>query len=284
MSTASAIFDAPGPRGRRLITVLTTLSVLAIIGAIALAVRQFAINGQLDPAKWAEFTQWRTQLYLLRALGNTTLAAAGAAAIALPLGLVLAVGRLSDAKPLRWAATAVIEFFRAIPLLLLIYIFFVALPQYGLNPELFWKLVIPIGLCSGATVAEVFRAGILALPGGQAEAGAAIGLTPSQVFRLIEFPQALRMVVPSLVAQVVILLKDTTLGYVVSYSELQHSARVLVASTGHLIQTYLIVATIFVAINIGISAFARQLDRRTRGTRRRGRADALAAGPAGSIA
>ena len=256
---------------------------LAIIAAAALAVRQFAINGQLDPSKWAEFTQWRTQRYLLLALGRTALAAAGAAAIALPLGLALAVGRLSDAKPLRWTATALIEFFRAIPLLLLIYIFFVALPQYGLNPDLFWKLVIPIGLCSAATVAEVFRAGVLALPAGQAEAGAAIGLTPSQIFRLIEFPQALRMVVPSLVAQVVILLKDTTLGYVVSYSELQHSARVLVASTGHLIQTYLIVAVVFVAINIGISSFARQLDVWTR-TRRRARADTASLAPAGSIA
>ncbi len=283
MSTVSAIFDAPGPRGRRLIVIVTALSVLAIIAAAALAVRQFAINGQLDPSKWAEFTQWRTQRYLLLALGRTALAAAGAAAIALPLGLALAVGRLSDAKPLRWTATALIEFFRAIPLLLLIYIFFVALPQYGLNPDLFWKLVIPIGLCSAATVAEVFRAGVLALPAGQAEAGAAIGLTPSQIFRLIEFPQALRMVVPSLVAQVVILLKDTTLGYVVSYSELQHSARVLVASTGHLIQTYLIVAVVFVAINIGISSFARQLDVWTR-TRRRARADTASLAPAGSIA
>lgn len=284
MSATSAIFDAPGPRGRRLIVVLTALSVLAIVAAATLAVRQFAINGQLDPSKWVEFTEWKTQRYLLLALVRTSLAAAGAAAIALPLGLLLAVGRLSQVKPLRWTATAAIEFFRAIPLLLLIYIFFVALPQYGLNPDLFWKLVIPIGLCSGATVAEVFRAGILALPRGQAEAGAAIGLTPSQVFRLIEFPQALRMVVPSLVAQVVILLKDTTLGYVVSYSELQHSARVLVASTGHLIQTYLIVAAIFVAINIGISAFARQLDRRTRGLRRRGRTETLTTGATGSIA
>lgn len=276
MSGASAIFDIPGPRGRRLIAVLTTLSLLAIAAAVALAVRQFAINGQLDSSKWVEFTQWRTQRYLLQALGRTTLAAAGAAAIALPLGLVLAVGRLSPVKPIRWTATAIVEFFRAIPLLLLIYIFFVALPQYGLNPDLFWKLVIPIGLCSGATVAEVFRAGILALPGGQAEAGGAIGLTKGQIFRLIEFPQALRMVVPSLVAQVVILLKDTTLGYVVSYSELQHSARVLVASTGHLIQTYLIVAVVFVAINIAISALARQLDRRVRVARRRTRPDALA--------
>jgi amine acid ABC transporter, permease protein, 3-TM region, His/Glu/Gln/Arg/opine family len=268
----SAIFDAPGPRGRVTIVAVTALSVLGIAVAVWLAVRQFAINGQLDPEKWVEFTRWPTQRYLLRALGNTTLAAAGAAAIALPLGLVLALGRLSPARGVRWTATAVIEFFRAIPLLLLIYIFFVALPEYGLNPDLFWKLVIPIGLCSGATVAEVFRAGILALPQGQTEAGAAIGLTDAQTFRHVVFPQALRMVVPSLVAQVVILLKDTTLGYVVSYSELQHSARVLVASTGHLIQTYLVVSVVYVLINISISYFARWLDTwsrsRTAGRRR----------------
>ncbi|MGC3954066.1 MAG: amino acid ABC transporter permease [Propionicimonas sp.] len=283
MTGASAIFDAPGPRARVWIRVATVLSVLGILVVGWLAVRQFQINGQLDPKKWLEFTGWPTQRYLLRALGNTGLAALGAALIALPLGVLLAVGRLSQLRALRWSATAVIEFFRAIPLLLLIYIFFVALPQYGLNPDLFWKLVIPIGLCSAATVAEVIRAGVLALPRGQTEAGAAIGMTDSQTFRLIVFPQAVRMVIPSLVAQVVILLKDTTLGYVVSYSELQHSARVLVASTGHLIQTYLVVSVIYVLINIGISALARELDRRTRSGRRRVRA-AAPLEPTGSIA
>lgn len=270
--SGSAIFDAPGPRARSVIVVATVASVLAIAAAGWLAVRQFAVNGQLDPARWAEFTQWPTLRFLLGAFGNTLLAASGAAAIALPLGLLLALGRLNPSRPLRWTATAVIEFFRAIPLLLVIYVFFVALPQYGINPELFWKLVIPIGLCSAATVAEVFRAGVLALPRGQTEAGAVIGLTRAQTFRHVVFPQAVRMVVPSLVAQVVILLKDTTLGYVVSYSELQHSARVLVASTGHLIQTYLVVSVVYVVINIGISAFARYLDqwsrRRSAGRRR----------------
>ncbi|MEA4945428.1 MAG: amino acid ABC transporter permease [Propionicimonas sp.] len=282
----SAIFDAPGPRGRITVVWVTVLSILGIVAAGWLAVRQFAINGQLDPGKWAEFAQWPTQRYLLGAFGNTLLAAGGAAAIALPLGLLLALGRLDSRRPLRWAATAVIEFFRAIPLLLLIYIFFVALPQYGLNPDLFWKLVIPIGLCSAATVAEVFRAGVLALPKGQSEAGAVIGLTDSQTFRYVIFPQAVRMVVPSLVAQVVILLKDTTLGYVVSYSELQHSARVLVASTGHLIQTYLVVSVFYVLINIAISGFARWLDQRSRrrGAGRRAVRTEVPVEPVGSMA
>ena len=237
MSAQSHLFDSPGPKALRRIRILTALSLIALAVGLALAIRQFGVNGQLDVEKWQGFTEWPTIRYLLGALGKTLLAAAGAAAIALPLGVLLAVGRLSKHAAIRWPSTIVIEFFRSIPLLLLIYIFFLALPKYGLNPDLFWKLVIPIGLCSGATIAEVLRAGVLALPRGQTEAGTAIGLTDGKVFRLIVFPQAFRMVLPSLLAQFVILLKDTTLGYIVSYGELQHSAKVLVASTGTLIQT-----------------------------------------------
>ena len=108
-------------------------------------------------------------------------AAAAAAAIALPLGAVLALARLSENRPIRWIGTAIIEFFRSIPLLLLIYIFFIALPRYGVNPDLYWKLVIPIGLCSGATIAEVFRAGVLALPKGQTEAARSLGFSRRQL-------------------------------------------------------------------------------------------------------
>lgn len=262
MSTATALFDAPGPIAARRIRVITVLSVIAIAAAIAYAIYLFASNGQLAPDKWVEFTQWPIIRFLLAGLGRTLLAAGGAALIALPLGLLLALARLSDSKPIRWAGVAIIEFFRAMPLLLLIYIFFIALPKYGINPDLFWKLVIPIGLCSAATIAEVFRAGVLALPKGQTEAGEAIGLTRAQVFRYVTLPQAVRLVLPSLLAQVVILLKDTTLGYAVSYSELQFSGKVLVSSTGNLIQTYLVVAVIFVAVNLAISRIAEQWGKR----------------------
>lgn len=263
----SAIFDAPGPKARVRIRVITAISLLALAGLVAFGVYLFWSNGQLAPDKWINFTQWPTQRYLLIALGNTLLATAGAAALALPLGAVLAVGRLSKRRLLRWPATFVIELFRAIPLLLVIYIFLIALPQHGVNPDLYWKLVIPIALCSAATIAEVLRAGVLSVPAGQAEAGRSIGLTENQIMRLILMPQAIRMVIPSLVAQLVILLKDTTLGYVVSFGELQHSARVLVASTGDLIQTYLVVALVYIGLNIAISHFAHYLDTR-RGRRR----------------
>lgn len=260
--TATVLFDAPGPKAQRGIRVLTVLSSVAIVALIAYAIYLFGANGQLAPDKWDEFAQWPIIRFLLGGLGHTLLAASGAAAIALPLGLLLALARLSTLKPLHWLGVTLVEFFRSIPLLLLIYIFFIALPKYGINPDLFWKLVIPIGLCSGATIAEVFRAGVLALPKGQSEASEAIGMTRAQTFRYVVFPQAVRLVLPSLLAQVVILLKDTTLGYVVSYSELQFSAKVLVSSTGNLIQTYLVVTVVYILVNLAISRTAELWSRR----------------------
>jgi len=260
---SAMIFDLPGPNGRRTIRIVTVVSLLAIALALYLAYRQFAVNGQWEIRRWQILGQWPIQRYILRALGRTLAAAGAAAVIAVPLGVVLALGRLRRFAPVRWLAIAVIEFFRAVPLLLIIYIFFFALPKYQINPSLFWKLVIPIGLCEGAVMAEVFRAGILALPSGQGEAASAIGLTDWQSFLHVIFPQAVRMVVPSLVAQIVILLKDTALGYAVSYSELQTSAQLLTnISPSSLVQVYLVVALIYIAINVAISAGARGLDKR----------------------
>lgn len=278
MSANQVLFDAAGPRAKRRITVLTVLSILATLAVIAVAYAQFYKSGQLAPSKWAEFYQATTWRYLLQAFGNTALAAVGAGAIALPLGLLLAVGRLSPVRWVRRPSTAVIEVLRSVPLLLIIYIFVSGLPPLGINPDVFWKLVIPIGICSGATIAEVFRAGILALPSGQTEAAIAVGLTPAQAFRLVVFPQAVRIVLPALIAQVVILLKDTTLGYVVSYGELQQSGKVLVASTGHLVQTYLLITVIYIGMNVVISKAASAIDHRM-AQRRAGAGAATAGGP-----
>lgn len=257
------IFDRPGPKGRATIAWVTAASVVVIGFALAMAVRQYWINGQFAAFRWQPFGHPAIWRFLLKGLGATLTAAAAAAAIAIPLGIVLAVGRLSPVLPLRWLAIVVIEFFRAVPLLLIVYLFFFALPRYGLNPSMFWKLVIPIGLCDGAVLAEVFRAGVLAVPKGQSEAGATVGLTNGQTFSSIVFPQAVRMVVPSLVAQIVILLKDTTLAYAISYADLQYSAQVLTSLyPTSLVQTFFIVALTYIAINMAISAGARALDQR----------------------
>lgn len=260
---AHAMFDTAGPRAQRWIRIITVLSVLGILGLFALAYYRFYTSGALAPSTWLTFTEPGTIRYLGTALKNTMLAAAAAGAMALPLGLLLALGRLSrKILPLRWLCTGIIELFRAIPVLLVIYVFMFALPAYGIETGTFTKLVIPITLCAAATLAEVFRAGVLALPRGQTEAGLSIGLTDGQTFRTIVLPQALRIVIPALVAQAVIVVKDTAFGYVVSYAELLQSGRVLIANTGDLVQTYLVVTIIYILVNVLISWGARALDRR----------------------
>ncbi|TNU73578.1 amino acid ABC transporter permease [Miniimonas arenae] len=274
--SAHALFDTQGPRGRATVRIVTMLSVVAAFALAALVYWQLYRTGQLAPSKWRTFIQPGTLRYFADALRNTALAALGAAAIGLPLGLVLALGRLSRRRWLRLPSTAVIELFRAVPVLLVIYVLMFALPAYGIRLSIYAKLVIPIGLCAAAVLAEVFRAGVLAVPRGQTEAGLAVGLREGLVMRIVVFPQALRMVIPALVAQSVVVVKDTAFGYVVSYPELMQSGKVLVANTNDLIQTYLVITLVYVVVNVLISAFAQRLERRMNRARGMGRVSILA--------
>lgn len=260
--TGHALFDTAGPRARRRVIVITWLSVVVLVALCALIYYRLYESGALAPSKWLTFTRPSTLRYLGTALLNTLVAAGVAGALALPAGLLLAVGRLSRLAPVRWLCVVYIELFRAVPVLLVIYMFMFALPAYGINVSTMYKLVLPIALCAAATIAEVFRAGVLALPRGQREAGLAVGLTERQTFRLVVFPQALRIVIPALVAQAVIVVKDTAFGFVVSYPELLQSGRVLIANTGDLVQTYIVVTAVYILVNMLISAAARALDQR----------------------
>lgn len=257
------LFDAPGPRGRLRIRIATIVSLLALTGLGAWAVWLFASNGQLEADRWVEFTQWPYIRFLLDGLWATLWCTLVASLISFPLALALALGRLSRR---RWVSVPVgmwVEVFRTIPLLLMIYVFIGWLPSLGFNPPVLWKLVLPIVLCASPVIAEVFRAGILALPKGQSEAAAALGLSPAQAQRHVILPQAFRLMMPSLITQVVNLLKDSTLGYAASFAELMHQGQVLAAFTGNLIQTYLVIGGIYIVINLALSQFASWLDRRT---------------------
>lgn len=276
--SSSVLFDAPGPRARRRIAWLTALSILVFLALVGWAVWLFGSQGQLAADKWVAFTQWPYIQFLLEGLGNTMLCTVVAGVVAFPLGLFLALGRLSRRRWIAKGAGAWVEVFRTIPLLLLIYVFIGALPPLGINPPIFWKLVIPIILCSSAVIAEVFRAGILALPRGQTEAASALGLTRAQTMRRVILPQAIRLMVPSLVTQVVSLLKDSTLGYAASYPELMKQAQNLTAYTGDLIQTYLVVAVVYIVLNAALSQFAAWLERRQGRRTSRRRAQHLLAG------
>jgi glutamate transport system permease protein len=265
------LFDEPGPRGRARIRLYTALGLAVLAALVALALWQFARNGQLGRSRWLPFLQLSYLRFLGEGLVGTLVATAIAAVLSFPLGVLLALGRLSRTRVLRWVSTAYIELFRGVPLLLLIYAFLLALPRFGINLPLLWKLVVPIVLVNTAVLAEIFRAGVNAVDRGQSEAAAALGLRDGQAMRLVVLPQAVRLVIPSLVTQLVALLKDSTLGYVVSYPELMKQGNNLTVYTHLLVQTYLIVALIYVVANIALSRLATYLERRL-GTRVRRRA------------
>ena len=259
---ARVLFDEPGPRGRARIRLFTVVGVLLVGAVLGLALYQFYKSGQLGRSRWLAFVQPAYLNFLWEGLRGTIIATALGALFSFPLGVVLALGRLSRNGLLRRVSTWYIEFFRSIPLLLLIYVFLLALPRYGVNLPILWKLVVPIVLVNVAVLAEIFRAGILAVDRGQAEAAAALGLREGTAMRAVILPQAIRLVIPTLVTQLVALLKDSTLGYVVSYPELMKQANNLANYTNLLVQTYLIVAVIYVVLNLLLSRFAVWLERR----------------------
>ena len=274
------LFDEPGPRGRARIRLFTVLGLLLVAGVVALLLYQFFRSGQLGRSRWLPFLQPAYISFLATGFRGTIIATFLAALLSFPLGVVLALGRLSGNGVVRRVSTAYIEFFRSVPLLLLIYAFLLALPRFGINLPILWKLVVPIVLVNVAVLAEIFRAGILAVDRGQSEAASALGLRDGQSMRSVILPQAVRLVIPTLVTQLVALLKDSTLGYVVSYPELLKQANNLTVFTHLLVQTYLIVAAVYVLVNLLLSRLAVQLERRL-GTRPRARAAVGAPEPEG---
>ncbi|MCZ2813867.1 amino acid ABC transporter permease [Modestobacter sp. VKM Ac-2979] len=258
------LYDAPGPRARRRILLGSVVSALVLAGVFALALVQFGRTGQLDADRWTPFLDWPIWSYLLVGLRGTALAAALVAVLAGAFGLLLAVGRLSQNRPLRWLSTGYIEVARTIPVLLLIYLMLFGLPAYGINLPVLWKLVVPLTIANAAVVAEIVRAGVLALPRGQTEAALSLGIRRGQAMRFVVLPQALRHVTPSLVTQLVSLIKDTSLGYVVAFTELLYRAQVLSAYNRLLIQTFLVVALIYLVFNGALSYLAARLRTRVR--------------------
>lgn len=254
-----ALFQNPDTKTQVLIRLGTLVAIGFLILLAGLIVWQFHSAGQLQ-AKYWEFFAWPTTWgFLLSGLWGTLSSAAMAAVIALTVGLVFLAGRLSKVTPVRWLAVTVIEFLRGVPSLLLIYFCFLILPPLGIKMNSYWMVTLPIGLSTAAVVAEVYRSGVLAVPRGQAEAASSLALSGWQVFFFVVFPQAIRYVVPSLVAQLVIVVKDTTFGYVVTYGELMQNAKVLIANYNSLVPVYLIVAILYCLINFAISKASRSL-------------------------
>ena len=250
------LFADPSPRAQAVTRAVSATFAVVLVAAI---VCRFYAAGQFDSRLWEFFGRTTTWVFLANGLLGTLASAAMAAVIALVLGLVLLLGRLSRLRIARLPSVAVIEFLRGVPTLLLIYVCFLVLPSVGVKLSTYWMLTLPVGLSTAALVAEVYRAGVLAVPRGQTDAARSLGLTEAQVFFQVVFPQALRYIVPALVAQLVIVVKETTFGYVVTYGELMQNAKVLIANYQALVPVYLVVAVLYCLVNYAISRASQRL-------------------------
>ncbi|POH63054.1 MULTISPECIES: amino acid ABC transporter permease [Cryobacterium] len=267
----SVLYDAPGPRARARSRVISVVGIVIILAGLALLVLALGApkpnaNGAVQPGLW-DPTRWDvfTDVQVWRSIGEGVLAtlrmAGVAAVIALVLGVVFSFARAADHKAIAIPAAIILEFVRGMPVLLMM-LFILLVFSSGQ----YWAGVAALGLYNGAIIGEALRAGIQSLPRGQREAGLAIGLTPLSTRFRIEFPQAFRQMLPIIIAQLVVLLKDTSLAFVVGYSELLRvGARNLPDYFGnrYFFSFFLVVLVIYLAMNLSLSWFARFIARRS---------------------
>ena len=264
---SNVLFDTPGPRARVRHRVFAVLGILILLAAVAYVVWRFYDSGQFSGRKW-EWIQYKViQEDLVSAVVATLEAFALGALLALVFGAVFAAGRLSDHRAIRWVATFIVELFRAIPLLVLIFFFYYGLPTVGVKMSPYMAVVLGLMLYNGSVLAEVFRAGINALPRGQSEAAYALGMRKTQVMVLILLPQALRSMMPTIISQLVVLLKDTALGFLITYEELLRFAQ-RIGGDGQFgrpfVPTALVVAAIYITLCLLLTWLANYLQRRER--------------------
>jgi glutamate transport system permease protein len=266
--SAPVLYDAPGPRTRALNLVFSLAGLAVAAWLLWIVYSKFDDTGQWDGAKWSPFVHgqvWHT--FLLPGILGTLRAFAVASVLSIAFGLLLAVGRLSELRWVRLPAAAAVEFFRAIPLLLLI--MFLYYGQSGvlhMQSSIFSALVLGLMFYNGSVLAEVVRAGVRSLPKGQREAGLSIGLTPAQSLRLILLPQAIRAMLPAIIAQLVVVLKDTALGYILAYNELLNQLPKIDGNFRNLIPAAIVIALIYIAMNSTLGGFATWLEQRLRRT------------------
>jgi len=271
----TVLYDVPGPVTRRRTAIATAVAALVLVGLIVLVLVQLGAHGQLDGAKWGPLFNPVNPYFVAvwAALGgglaNTLLAAALTLVAALAIGTLLAVARLSSTRAYRWLVVSVIELLRGLPVVVTIYFASRVLPEVGVSLAPLWYLVIGLTAYNCVIIAEILRSGVAALPRGQTEAALAVGLNRLQTLRLILLPQAFRIMLPALISQLVVIVKDTSLGFVIfGFSEFVRTANTLIQFFGGQLginlplQMYIAVALVFILINYGLGRLAELVQRR----------------------
>ncbi|WP_327288125.1 amino acid ABC transporter permease [Streptomyces sp. NBC_01198] len=257
MTAGSALYDLPGPKALARHRLYGWISGALLAAPAGLVVHKLVATGQFSAVKWRPFAYQGIQRLLLTGLANTLTAFGWAALASLAFGVVLAAGRLSDHRVVRWASTLVVEFFRAMPLLVMIFFIFVAL---RLEPLL--ALVVGLTLYNGSVLAEVFRAGVEAVPRGQREAAYALGMRKTQVMAHVLVPQAARAMLPAIISQLVVALKDTSLGYLITYQEFLYSGKLIATNLDYdlpFIPVVMVIAPVYIGMCMLLSWSAHRI-------------------------
>ncbi|MFD9223373.1 amino acid ABC transporter permease [Streptomyces sp. NPDC060064] len=277
MTDSTALYDIPGPNTRKRHLTYGVVSTVLVVALFGWIVYLLFDTGQFTATKWTPFEYKGIQELLLRGLGYTLMAFAYAAVLSLALGGVLAAGRLSDHRPVRWVATAVVEFFRAMPVLVMIFFIFVALKVQPLP-----ALVAGLTLYNGSVLAEVFRAGVNSVDRGQREAAYTLGMRKTQVMSYVLVPQGVRAMLPTIISQLVVTLKDTSLGYLITYEEFLHAGKLIASNLDYdlpFIPVVMVISPIYIGMCMLLSWFANWMARRQRRNPKTEAADVAPAEP-----
>jgi glutamate transport system permease protein len=269
-SGATVLFDAPGPRTRRRVLIISLVAAALALAGIAVAVARLADNGQFDAELWGPLIDPSTEEFPLvwerlgRALLVTLQAAAVSMVLSLVLGVVLVTLRLRLGRFARLPVIGVVELLRGLPVIVAILLASVLMPRIGVDLPDFWYLVIGLTAYNSVIISEILRAGVLSLPRGQVEAGLAIGLTRRQTMALVEMPQAFRVMLPALISQLVVIVKDTALASVVinGVDDLMRQAQSLRGALDNPLQVFAVVAVMYIVINVLLDRVAVLVERR----------------------
>lgn len=271
---SSVLFDEPGPKAKRRVLIASVVSVLVLLGVVYLAYRKLDDNGQFTKDKWGPLldpgyessdgtvTSGAVWDILRKAMLNTGKAAFFAIVFSTVLGTMIAVTRLSLGKNARLPLVIVVEVVRGIPVVIMIFFVSRLLIEQGWQLNELWYLVIGLTLYNSVVIAEIIRAGVNSLPRGQAEAALAVGMTPGQSMRLVQLPQAFRIMLPALISQLVVVLKDTSLGFVVLFNETLREAGRLIQTLNNPIQMYVVIGACYVLVNYLLGKLAQLVEKR----------------------
>ena len=228
------------------------------LAALLVIVVVLVATGVFSQRRWEPFGDIRVWRFVLEGLLVTLQIGAVALVASLILAVPLALARLALPRPFRWIVVTWIELVRATPVLALILFLTLFIPRDLMSPV--WSATLALTIYTSAVLAEILRAGILAIPRGEVDAARSLGLTYAQAMRLVILPQAFSRMMPALVSQLITLVKDTSLASIAAVSELAGYARSIHSFYGNPAETYFVIACIYFVINYTLSRIARRLE------------------------